>query len=40
MQKQILAHWIDGWTIENIALKHNVSVDHVVTAIRVMRVLG
>jgi hypothetical protein len=34
MQKQILAHWIDGWTIENIAIKHKLSVDEVTAAIR------
>lgn len=34
MKKQITAHWIDGWTIKDIATKHNVSVYDVVNSIR------
>jgi Mor family transcriptional regulator len=40
MQKQIAVHFEDGWRISNIAIKHNVSVEHVVAVIRVMGVLG
>jgi DNA-binding CsgD family transcriptional regulator len=34
MEKQILAHWIEGFTPAEIANKHNVSVEYVVNAIR------
>lgn len=34
MQKQILTHWLEGWTLASIADKHNVSVEYVVNAIR------
>lgn len=40
MQKQMAIHFENGWNILNIALKHQVSVEDVVTAIRVMSVLG
>lgn len=26
--------WLDGWSLRNIALKHNVSVQHVESVIR------
>ncbi len=34
MKNQIVAHWIDAWTIQNIALKHEVSIQYVVQVIR------
>ena len=32
--KTINELWLDNWSIRNIALKHNVSVQHVVSVIR------
>ena len=32
--KPIIQLWLDGWSLRNIALKHNVSVEHVESVIR------
>lgn len=32
--KPITQLWLQGWSIRNIALKHNVSVQHVAQVIR------
>lgn len=34
MKKQIIAHWIENWTLTEIADKHDVNVQYVVDAIR------
>lgn len=34
MEKQILVHWLEGSTPAEIADKHNVTVEYVVSAIR------
>lgn len=34
MKKQIIAHWLENWTISDIAEKHSVSIQCVVDAIR------